>query len=310
MTLSEFRYIVAVAKELHFGHAAEKCFVSQPTLSVAVKKIEEELGVTLFERHQHEVSITPIGKLIIKQAELILNETNNLKEIANQNKNELSGELKLGVIYTIGPYLLPKLIPVINKQESELTLILEENFTANLSDKLKAGEIDIAILTNPFNESGITTEILYQEPFMVALPNGHPLAKKKKLNANDLLDDTMLLLKAGNCFRDQVIKYCPSCIYPSNKNKQIQATLESSSIETIRQMVAAGVGITILPSLSIDVQTGLKGMLEFRPFTKPAPYREVIIAYRKSFPRMKAVELIKESIANCKLDIACKDAGT
>ncbi len=310
MTLSEFRYIVAVAKELHFGRAAEQCFVSQPTLSVAVKKIEEELGVTLFERNQHEVSITTIGESIIKQAELILNETNNLKEIANQNKSELSGELKLGVIYTIGPYLLPKLISVINKQESELILIIEENFTENLSNKLKAGDIDIAILANPFHESGISTEILYQEPFMVTLPSGHPLAKKKKLKANDLVNDTMLLLKAGNCFREQVVKLCPSCINPLGKNKQIQKTLESSSIETIRQMVAAGVGITILPGLSIESQTGLKGMLEYRPFTKPVPYREVIIAYRKSFPRMKAVELIKESIANCKLDIACMDNGS
>jgi len=302
MTLSEFRYIVAVAKELHFGHAAKKCFVSQPTLSVAIKKLEEELGVTLFERHQHEVSITPIGESIIRQAELILNETNNLKEIANKNNNELSGDLKLGVIYTIGPYLLPKLIPVVNKQKSELILIIEEDFTENLSTKLKAGDIDIAILANPFDVSGISSEILYQESFIVALPSGHPLAKKKKLNANDLLNDTMLLLKAGNCFRDQVVKLCPACINPLGKNKQIQKTLESSSIETIRQMVAAGVGITILPSFSIESHAELNGMLEYRPFTKPVPFREVIIAYRKSFPRMNAVEFIKESIANCKLD--------
>ncbi len=300
MTLSEFRYIVAVAKELHFGRAAEKCFVSQPTLSVAVKKIEDELGVTLFERHQHEVSITAIGETIIKQAEVILNETNTLKELAKQNKDELSGELKLGVIYTIGPYLLPKLIPVIHKQVSDLVLIIEEDYTEILSKKLKAGEIDIAILANPFEQPGIKTEVLYQEPFMVALPCNHPLTKKKKLNAEDLLDDTMLLLKSGNCFRDQVVKVCPSCISPVGKNKQLQKTLQSSSIETIRQMVAAGAGITILPSSSIGADNGLNGMLEYRPFTRPAPYREVIIAYRKSFPRIKAVELVKQSIANCK----------
>ncbi len=300
MTLSEFRYIVAVAKELHFGHAAEKCFVSQPTLSVAVKKIEDELGVTLFERHQHEVSITAIGETIIKQAEVILNETNTLKELAKQNKDELSGELKLGVIYTIGPYLLPKLIPVINKQVPDLVLIIEEDYTENLAKKLKAGEIDIAILANPFEQSGVQSEILYQEPFMVALPSNHPLTKKKKLNADDLLNDTMLLLKSGNCFRDQVVKVCPSCVSPLGKNKLLQKTLQSSSIETIRQMVAAGAGITILPSSSIGAENGLNGMLEYRPFTKPAPYREVIIAYRKSFPRIKAVELIKKSIATCK----------
>jgi LysR family transcriptional regulator, hydrogen peroxide-inducible genes activator len=302
MTLSEFRYIVAVAKELHFGRAAEKCFVSQPTLSVAVKKIEEELGIILFERHQHEISITPIGEAIIKQAELILNETNTLKEIAQHNKNELKGDLKLGVIYTIGPYLLPKLIPVVNKQAPELSLIIEEDFTKNLSTKLKSGEIDIAILSDPFDESGIETELLYKEPFQVALPSGHPLAKKKKLKASDLLNDTMLLLKAGNCFREQIVELCPSCINPLGEDKKIQKTLESSSIETIRQMVAAGVGITILPGLSIETQTGLKGMLEYRPFSNPIPYRKIIIAYRKSFPRKKAIKLIKESIASCKLD--------
>jgi LysR family hydrogen peroxide-inducible transcriptional activator len=303
MTLSEFRYIVAVAKELHFGHAAEKCFVSQPTLSVAVKKLEEELGVTLFERHQHEISITPIGEAIIKQAELILNETNTLKEIAKQNKNELKGDLKLGIIYTIGPYLLPKLIPVIHKQAPELSLIIEEDFTGNLMPRLKSGEIDIVILSNPFEESGITTELLYKEPFQVTLPSGHPLTKKKKLKASDLLNDTMLLLKAGNCFRDQIIELCPGCINPLGKDKKIQKSLESSSIETIRQMVAAGVGITILPALSIETQTGLKGLLEYRPFSNPVPYREIIIAYRKSFPRTKAIELIKESIASCELEI-------
>ncbi len=301
MTLSEFRYIVAVAKELHFGRAAKSCFVSQPTLSVAVKKIEEELGVTLFERHQHEVSITPIGQIIIDQAEVVLNETKTLKELANQNKDELSGELKLGVIYTVGPYLLPKLIPVINKQVGDLVLIIEEDYTENLFNKLKAGEIDVAILANPFDHPGICTEVLYQEPFMVALPSNHPLTKKKKLKADDLLDDTMLLLKSGNCFRDQVVKVCPSCISPIGNNTHIQKTLQSSSIETIRQMVAAGVGITILPSSSVNAQSGLNGLLEYRPFTKPSPYREIIIAYRKSFPRIKAVELIKESIANCKL---------
>ena len=299
MTLSEFRYIVAVAKELHFGRAAEKCFVSQPTLSVAVKKIEEELGISIFERHQHEVSVTPIGQKVVKQAELILNETNNLKEIAKQNKDQLKDELKLGVIYTIGPYLLPKLIPLINKKAPNLVLIIEEDYTKNLGGKLKSGELDIAILSNPFEESGITTEILYKEPFQVALPKGHSLTKKKKLKAADLTEDTMLLLKSGNCFRDQIVELCPSCINPLGEDKKIQKSLESSSIETIRQMVAAGVGITILPTLSTQAESGLNSLLEYRPFNNPVPYREVIMAYRKTFPRQKAIDLIKESIASC-----------
>ncbi|MCG8380107.1 MAG: LysR substrate-binding domain-containing protein, partial [Proteobacteria bacterium] len=226
----------------------------------------------------------------------------NLKEIAALNKNELAGELKLGVIYTIGPYLLPKLIPIINKKAPDLVLLIEEDYTENLAKKLKAGDIDIAILANPFDESGISTELLYEEPFVVALPNGHALTRKKKLSANDLLNDTMLLLKTGNCFRDQVTKLCPSCVNPTGQDQQIQKTLESSSIETIRQMVASGVGITILPKLSIDTKSSLKGLLEYRPFSKPEPSREVIIAYRRSFPRMKTVELIRSSISNCKLD--------
>lgn len=302
MTLSEFRYIVAVAKELHFGRAAESCFVSQPTLSVAIKKIEEELGISIFERHQHDISITPIGQEIVKQAALILNETNNLKEIAKQNKDQLKGELRLGVIYTIGPYLLPKLIPLINKKASKLILLIEEDYTKNLGAKLKSGEIDVAILSNPFEEPGIETEILYKEAFQVALPASHPLTKKKKLKSSDLSDDTMLLLKSGNCFRDQIIELCPNCINSTGENNKIQKSLESSSIETIRQMVAAGVGITILPGLSTETESGLNNLLEYRPFSNPVPHREVIIAYRKSFPRKKAIELIKSSIASFNLE--------
>lgn len=298
MTLSEFRYIVAVAKELHFGRAAESCFVSQPTLSVAIKKIEEELGISIFERHQHDISITPIGQEIVKQAALILNETNNLKEIAKQNKDQLKGEFKLGVIYTIGPYLLPKLIPLINKKAPNLILLIEEDYTKNLGPKLKSGEIDIAILSNPFEEPGIETEILYKEPFQVALPASHPLTKKKKLKPSDLSDDTMLLLKSGNCFRDQIVELCPNCIHSIDEKNEIQKSLESSSIETIRQMVAAGVGITILPGLSTETENGLNSLLEYRSFSNPVPYREVIIAYRKSFPRKKAIELIRSSIAS------------
>lgn len=298
MTLSEFRYIVAVAKELHFGRAAESCFVSQPTLSVAIKKIEEELGISIFERHQHDISITPIGQEIVKQAALILNETNNLKEIAKQNKDQLKGEFKLGVIYTIGPYLLPKLIPLINKKAPNLILLIEEDYTKNLGPKLKSGEIDVAILSNPFEEPGIETEILYKEAFQVALPATHPLTKKKKLKPSDLSDDTMLLLKSGNCFRDQIVELCPNCIHSIDEKNEIQKSLESSSIETIRQMVAAGVGITILPSLSTETENGLNSLLEYRPFSNPVPYREVIIAYRKSFPRKKAIELIRSSIAS------------
>ena len=302
MTLSEFRYIVAVAAELHFGRAASRCFVSQPTLSVAVKKLEEELGVILFERHQHEVSVTPIGEAIVRQAQLILNETNNLKEIAAQNKDELMGGLKLGLIYTVGPYLLPRLIPLLRDQGNHrFPLLIEEDFTEGLARKLKAGFIDIAILSRPFHKAGITTEALYREHFIVALPRGHALGAKKKLRPADLMGNTMLLLKAGNCFRDQVVEFCPACVSPPKADNGIQKTLEGSSIETIRQMVAAGAGITILPGLSVE-SSSMQGLLEYRPFAEPAPFREIIIAYRKSYPGKKAIALIKNAIKSCGLD--------
>ncbi len=299
MTLSEFRYIVAVAKELHFGRAAVRCFVSQPTLSVAIKKLEDELGVALFERRRHRVSVTSAGEAIIRQAEIILNETNNLKEIALRNRDAPLSEIKLGVIYTIGPYLLPRLIPLINREKSRLRLLIEEDFTEALSGKLKMGDIDVAILAKPFDETGIITETLYKENFMIALPANHPLTQKNKLKPDDLRNDTMLLLKAGNCFRDQVIELCPSCVHSVTSGNPLQKMLESSSIETICQMVATGAGITILPALSTEsTDNNMKRLIEYRPFAKPAPYREVIIAYRKSWPEKRVIELLKRLVNN------------
>lgn len=179
MTLTELRYIVAVAKEKHFGKAASRCFVSQPTLSVAVKKLEDELGLTLFERHKHDVTITPLGIKIIEQAERVLEQAKTIKLIANEAKDPLKGTLQLGIIYTIGPYLLPRIIPLINKAAPELTLIIDEDFTANLAGKLTSGELDLVILSSPFDIPGIKTELLYKEPLIVALPKKHPLCRKK-----------------------------------------------------------------------------------------------------------------------------------
>lgn len=301
MTLTELRYIVAVARELHFGRAAEACHVSQPTLSVAIKKLEDDLGVKLFERRQHDVSITPIGQRVVEQARVVLEESETIRHIAQQGRNDLKGQLRLGVIYTIGPYLLPKLIPQLHKQAPELKLLIEEHFTEQLTEKLRAGELDVIVVSLPYNVSGIVTRPVYREPFVVAMPSDHPLVKKKSIRADDLKDDTLLLLSAGNCFREQVMNVCPGCVSSYSGENSIQKTLEGSSIETIRHMVGSGAGITVLPCTSAANGDNLQGLLEFRPFTDPVPYRDVAIAYRKTYPRTQVTEVVANAIRNTSL---------
>ncbi len=306
MTLTELRYITAVAREKHFGKAAEACFVSQPTLSVAVKKLEDELDVALFERHQHEIHITDVGKKIIAQAQTVLEAAEEIKQISLESKNELSGELRLGTIYTIGPYLLPKIIASINQMAPELTLLIEEDYTKNLADKLRQGELDAVIVSTPFDEPAVDTINLYSEPFTVVLPKGHTLTTKKKLKLEELFDESLLLLKSGNCFRDQVLNACMSCQGVELSKTQMQKTLEGSSIETIRQMVAAGVGITVLPCTSINPNDDMKNLLEYRELTKPTPEREVILAYRKSYPRTLIINLLQTVVNKAKLNNVTK----
>lgn len=301
MTLTELRYIVAVSRELHFGRAAAACFVSQPTLSVAIKKLEDELGVIIFERHQHEVTVTPVGEQIVRQAQQVLEQAKTIKLIAEEGKDPLKGRLRLGVIYTIGPYLLPRLIPILSRRAPDLNLIIDEDFTVNLAGKLRQGELDVIIVSTPFEVQGVITEVLYKEPFMVALPKRHPLARKKSIKADDLADETLLLLKAGNCFRDQVMEVCPACKSDTFSKDNIQKTLEGSSLETIRQMVAAGSGVTVLPSSSIMEKQDVDSLLEYRPFTRPVPEREVALAYRQTYPRKKVIETLIESIRECDL---------
>ena len=233
MTLTELRYIVAVSRELHFGRAAAACFVSQPTLSVAIKKLEDELDVTIFERRPHDVNITPIGRRIVEQAITVLEQVNAIRTIAGTEKDQLKGALKLGVIYTIGPFLLPHLIPLLNREAPELTLIIEESFTLNLAGQLKRGELDMIIISTPFEQPGTTLEVLYKEPFTVMLPKNH-LSDKKQIKANDLIEETLLLLKSGNCFRDQVMDACPACKSDTFSKDKIQQTLEGSSKQSNR----------------------------------------------------------------------------
>jgi len=295
MTLTELKYIVAVARERHFGRAAEACFVSQPTLSVAIKKLEEELGVQIFERGGAEVAITPVGEQIIEEAQRVLERTSTIREIAQQGKDPLSGPLRVGVIYTIGPYLLPNLIRRMIADTPEMPLILQENFTTKLLEALRQGELDVAVLADPFPDAGLMTQALYDEPFVVAVPRKHPWARRKAIPSAELKGETMLLLGTGHCFRDHVLEVCPEMSRFSQSSGGIQKTFEGSSLETIRHMVASGVGITVLPLLAVPEGRD-EGLLKYVPFQAPAPHRRVSLVWRKSYPRTQAIAALRAAI--------------
>jgi LysR family hydrogen peroxide-inducible transcriptional activator len=301
MTLTELKYIVAVARHKHFGHAAEACFVAQPTLSVAIKKLEDELGVVIFERGGSEVSVTPLGKQIVEQAERVLEQTAAIKEIAKQNKDPLAGPFRLGVIYTIGPYLLPQLVKTMIARVPQMPLILQENYTTRLIELLRQGELDAAVMALPLPPNGLNVQALYDEPFVIALPKNHPWTKRTDLTAQELKSETMLLLGTGHCFRDQVLEVCPEMSRLSNTGDGIARTFEGSSLETIRHMVASGIGITVLPSTSVPDKNSDDGLLHYVRFADPAPSRRVVIAWRKSFTRQAALEAVRQAVLSCKL---------
>ena len=306
MTLNELRYIVAVARERHFGHAAESCHISQPTLSVAVRKLEDELGVTLFERGPGEMTVTPIGRRIVEQAQRVLEEAAVVRQLASQGQDDLVGMLRLGVIYTIGPYLLPHLIPRLHRRAPKMPLQIEENYTALLSERLKAGDLDVLILSLPFDEPGVATQAVYEEPFVVLMPLGHPLEAATQVDAATLARQDLLLLGPGHCFRDQVLRFCPECNRLSVTSDNMQRTLEGSSLETIRLMVTTGVGITVLPYTSVSGYAYPSDLLSIRPFEAPAPTRVVALAWRKSFPRQRVIALLAEAIRACPLGEAVR----
>ena len=301
MTLTELKYIVAVAREKHFGHAAEACFVAQPTLSVAIKKLDDELGVPIFERGGSEISMTPLGIQIVAQAERVLEQTAAIREIAKQNKDPLTGQLRLGVIYTVAPYLLPQLVRSMIERVPQMPLVLQENFTAKLVEMLRQGELDAAIMAQPFPQQGLLVQPLYDEAFVVAMPASHPWSNRKRINAADLKNQTMLLLGNGHCFRDQVLEVCPEMARFSTTGDGIARTFEGSSLETIRHMVASGIGITVLPKASVPDMQAHDGLLRYVPFEDPVPTRRVVIAWRKSFTRRAAIDAVRDAMMSCDL---------
>ena len=300
MTLTELRYLVAVARERHFVKAAEACFVSQPTLSVAIKKLEEELDVKLFERGSNEVTVTPLGLEIVHQAHLVLEQAAGIKELARHGKNPLSGPLRLGVIYTIAPYLLPDLVRQSIEQVPQMPLILQENFTVKLLEMLRASEIDAAVLAEPFPDAGLATAALYDEPFQIAVPKKHPLARRKRISAEELKNETMLLLGTGHCFRDHVLEVCPEYAGFSSNADGIRKSFEGSSLETIKYMVAAGMGVTVVPQLSVPAEP--ERHVTYIRFADPVPTRRIVLAWRRSFTRYEAIAAVRNAIYACPLN--------
>jgi LysR family hydrogen peroxide-inducible transcriptional activator len=299
MTLTELKYIVAVARERHFGRAAEGCFVSQPTLSVAIKKLEDELDMKIFERGASEVSVTPLGEQIVRQAQQVIEQAAAIKEIAKRGKDPVSGPLRLGVIYTIGPYLLPDLVKQAIERVPQMPLMLQENFTAKLLEMLRSGELDCAIMAEPFPDSGLAVAQLYDEPFVAAVPTKHPLAKRKQVSAEELKAETMLLLGTGHCFRDHVLEVCPEYARFASDAEGIRKSFEGSSLETIKYMVASGMGVTVVPQLSVPKET--QPHIRYVKFTPPAPTRRVVLAWRRSFPRYEAIAALRNAIYACAL---------
>ena len=309
MTLNELRYIVAVARERHFGHAAEACFVSQPTLSVAVKKLEDELGVSLFERGTGEVAVTTVGAQVVEQAQRVLEEADGIKHLARRGKNPLSGMLRLGAIYTIGPYLLPRLIPWVADRAPDMPLVIEENFTSVLSEHLKRGDLDVILISLPFDEPGVLTRAVYDETFEVLLPSNHPWSEDESVDADRLGSEDVLLLGPGHCFRDQVVQACPKCV-KSSAGGGLQRGLEGGSLETIRCMVASGVGITVLPCTAAAPEPFAQPLVRVLPFAGETPRRRVALAWRKSFPRIEAIDLLAQAMRESDLKcVTYLDAG-
>ncbi len=299
MTLTELKYIVAVARERHFGRAAEACFVSQPTLSVAIKKLENELDVKLFERGASEVSITPLGEQIVRQAQQVLEQAAVIREIAKLGKDPVSGPLRMGVIYTIGPYLLPDLVRQAIERVPQMPLMLQENFTVKLLEMLRLGELDCAILAEPFPDTGLAVAPLYDEPFVVALPKSHPLAKRKSITAEELKSETLLLLGTGHCFRDHVLEVCPEYARFASNAEGMRKSFEGSSLETIKYMVASGMGVTVVPQLSVPAEK--QPHIRYVQFSAPVPTRRVVMAWRRSFPRYEAIAALRNCIYACAL---------
>jgi LysR family transcriptional regulator, hydrogen peroxide-inducible genes activator len=289
MTLTELQYIVIVAQERHFGRAAERASVTQPALSLAVKKLEEELGTAIFERRRKRIELTSLGEQIVHQAQRVIEEAEHVKILAAQGKDQLNGRLRFGVIATVGPYILPDLVPLLTARAPKMPLELEENLTQNLVGMLKSGKLDVIMIALPFQEPGILTSALYDEPFLAVVPAGHPWQKKKLLDSSELRTEKVLLPHAGHCFRQQVLDACPELSRSDAEGWQ------GNSLETIRQMVVSGLAITVLPCSAVTPKHRNKRLVAIK-MADPAPGRRIGLAWRRGFTRPQVIDVIREAV--------------
>jgi LysR family hydrogen peroxide-inducible transcriptional activator len=291
MNLKDLRYLVALADTGHFGKAAERTFVSQPTLSAQLKKLEEYLGVKLVERQPRNVQLTEVGKQVVVRARRMLDEGDQIVALARNNKDPFAGRLKLALIPTIGPYLLPRVMQKIRKALPQLGLMLYEHQTEALLKRLHDGEVDLGIMALPIAQDGMETRELYEEAFTVALPNHHALAAKSTIKVPDLKGQTLLLLEDGHCLRDQALEVC------SRIDIREAEDFRATSLETLRQMVVAGLGITLLPETAVESPFGSQRGLTIRQFSKPVPTRTVGAVWRKSSTRAEAIAAVCDILA-------------
>jgi LysR family hydrogen peroxide-inducible transcriptional activator len=302
MTLTELRYITTLSQVQHFGQAAERCNVSQPTLSIAVKKLESELGVELFERTKSHVRPTPVGEKIIAQSQQVLEQAAAIKDIATSGRDQLNSPLHIGAIFTIGPYLFPNFVPCLHRSVPHMPLVIEEGYTSNLRERLRKGDVDVIIVALPFKEPDVVVQPLYEESFVVVLPENHRLAAQSAVEHRDLELENTLLLGEGHCFRDQVLEAIPNINSAPEGSAKIRTMTEGSSLETLCYMVASGLGITVLPQ-SATFGTQFKGSgLVTRPFADGSPSRTTALAWRASFPRHKAIDALRNAIVNSNQD--------
>ena len=276
MNLRDLQYLVALADHRHFGRAAAACFVSQPTLSTQVRKLEEELGVPLFERAPRKVMLTPAGRDMVERARRILAEVEQMKESARRTRDPEAGTVRLGMFPTLGPYLLPHVVPTLRERFPRLELLLVEEKTPVLLDRLHEGRLDAALLALPMHDESLHVEFLFEEPFLLAVPTGHRLSGTRSLAMADLADERLLLLEDGHCLRDQALDVCR--LAGASEKAEFRAT----SLETLRQMVAADVGVTLLPLLSVNPPVARSDDIRLLPFRGPAPSRRIAMAWRRS----------------------------
>jgi LysR family hydrogen peroxide-inducible transcriptional activator len=292
MTLQELKYLVALADHGHFGRAAEACFITQSTLSTQIKKLEDFLGVTLFDRSLKRVTPTPIGQEILQAARSIVEESERIRELAKHAQDPMARTIHLGVIPTLGPYYLPHALTLVHKKHPDLRLLLREEMTPQILEHLANGKLDAGLLALPVNDDSLRVEPLFYEPFLAALPAGHPLAKRDTLKVSDIINEKLLLLDEGHCLRDQALDVCGS---GSRGREEVRAT----SLETLRQMVAMGLGLTLLPALAVDAGPRIsKKAVEIRPFKSPPPGRTIALVWRRRAPFPETFEQLAQTLKN------------